>query len=146
MSEASQGQIGFTIVVVTRYDPVEISLQHLGLDIDPAEAFHPESAPGGRDYPFDLNRADDLIHDAGYEATSGWEWTGRAWGAVVQPKTEPPEGWGVIRPGDRKAHYYRNTMALCRRVGFYLGPLTPDTGAGPDDHEECRRLLDREQR
>ena len=54
------------------------------------------------------------------------------------------EGWGVIRPGDRKAHYYRNGMSLCRRVGFYGGPLDPDTKPSPDDHAACRKLLDRE--
>lgn len=54
----------------------------------------------------------------------------------------PEEGWGVIRPGDRKAHYYRNGMSLCRRVGFYRGPLESDTGEdSPDDHLECRRAL-----
>jgi hypothetical protein len=38
----------------------------------------------------------------------------------------------------------RDMMSLCRRVGFYRGPLDPDTGPCPDDHKECRRLLDRE--
>jgi hypothetical protein len=54
------------------------------------------------------------------------------------------EGWGVIRPGDRKAHYYRNGDSLCRRVGFYFGPLEPDGKPSQDDHKECRRLLERE--
>ena len=39
----------------------------------------------------------------------------------------PDEGWGVIRPGDRKAHYYRQGMSLCHRVGFYGGRSTPRT-------------------
>ena len=56
------------------------------------------------------------------------------------------EGWGVIRPGDRKAHYYRESMSLCRRVGFYFGPLEPDDKAGPDDCTACRKVLGREQR
>ena len=55
------------------------------------------------------------------------------------------EGWGVIRPGDRRAHYYRSSMSLCRRVGFYHGPLYRDEFPSPDDHKECRRVLDREQ-
>ena len=38
------------------------------------------------------------------------------------------EGWGVIRPGDRRAHYYRSRLSLCGRVGFYAGPL--DAGRG----------------
>lgn len=56
----------------------------------------------------------------------------------------PKEGWGAIRPGDRKAHYYRDGMSLCRRVGFYSGPLEPDAGTSKDDHAECRKLLDKE--
>jgi hypothetical protein len=63
----------------------------------------------------------------------------------VDEEERRAEGWGVIRSGDRTSHYYRDGMPLCRRVGFYLGPLHPDTGTGPDDHKECRRLLDREQ-
>lgn len=54
------------------------------------------------------------------------------------------EGWGVIRPGDRKAHYYRDMTSLCRRVGFYQGPLDPEDKPSPDDHAECRKMLDRE--
>ena len=54
------------------------------------------------------------------------------------------EGWGLIRPGDRKAHYYRATMSLCRRVGFYRGDLEPDTSPGPDDCAACRKVLTRE--
>jgi hypothetical protein len=54
------------------------------------------------------------------------------------------EGWGVIRPGDRKAHYYRETMALCRRVGFYRGPLDPEDHPSKDDCAACRKVLDKE--
>lgn len=54
------------------------------------------------------------------------------------------EGWGVIRPGDRKAHYYRETMSLCRRVGFYTGPLDPDDSPSKDDCAACRKELTRE--
>lgn len=53
----------------------------------------------------------------------------------------PEEGWGVIRPGDRKAHYYRETMSLCRRVGLYSGPLDTSGAAGPDDCAACRKEL-----
>jgi hypothetical protein len=56
---------------------------------------------------------------------------------------QPTEGWGVIRPGDRKAHYYDGMTALCRKAGFYKGPLEPDTGKSRDDCTPCRRLLDR---
>ena len=56
------------------------------------------------------------------------------------PVTEP-EGWGVIRPGDRKAHYYRGMTSLCRRIGFYTGTLDPDIGTSPDDCVACRKVL-----
>lgn len=62
----------------------------------------------------------------------------------------PTEGWGVIRPGDRKAHYYRKGMSLCRRIGFYSGYIEPadDTKStiSPDDCAACRKILDREAR
>ncbi len=54
------------------------------------------------------------------------------------------EGWGVIRPGDRKAHYYRDSMSLCHRVGFYAGSLDPDDQPSPDDCAACRKKLLRE--
>lgn len=56
----------------------------------------------------------------------------------------PREGWGIIRPGDRKAHYYRETFSLCRTRGFYTYHLEPDTGPSPDDCKACRKVLDRE--
>jgi hypothetical protein len=58
--------------------------------------------------------------------------------------TEKPEGWGIIRPGDRKAHYYRDMFSLCGRVGFYNGSLDPDDKLSPDDCAACRKRLDRE--
>ena len=138
----------FTVAVVTSDSPVELSFQEfdLGPEGNPDDAFDTAHTPRTLEYPFDPDEADQVLHAAGYELCTGWQWAGTGWGAVVQPKAAPAEGWGVIRPGDRKAHYYRNTMALCRRVGFYLGPLDPDTGPGPDDHKECRRILDRESR
>ncbi|WP_431881737.1 hypothetical protein [Micromonospora chalcea] len=54
------------------------------------------------------------------------------------------EGWGVIRPGDRRAHYYRDSFSLCRRVGFYVGDLDPDNGPSRDDCAACRKALTRE--
>ena len=57
---------------------------------------------------------------------------------------ELTEGWGVIRPGDRKAHYYRDTMSLCRTRGFYTFELSPDTFKSKDDCAACRKVLDRE--
>jgi hypothetical protein len=55
--------------------------------------------------------------------------------------TELTEGWGAIRPGDRKAHYYADMTSLCRRVGFYTGPLDPDEFASKDDCAACRKEL-----
>lgn len=65
---------------------------------------------------------------------------------VNRPKPKgPTEGWGEIRPGDRKAHYYREHMALCRKVGFYREHLEPDDeGSSPADCAACRKLLDKE--
>lgn len=54
------------------------------------------------------------------------------------------EGWGIIRPGDRRAHCYRDTESLCRRVMLYTGPLEPDENHSPDDCKGCRKVLDRE--
>ena len=54
---------------------------------------------------------------------------------------ELTEGWGVIPPGSRKAHYYRDSMSLCRTRGFYFGPLSPDEFASPDDCKACRKEL-----
>jgi hypothetical protein len=59
---------------------------------------------------------------------------------------EPREGWGVVRPGDRRAHYYRDMDSLCKRVFFYSGPLEPDEMPSPDDCKGCREVLDREAR
>lgn len=60
--------------------------------------------------------------------------------------SEPIEGW-AFPANSRKAHFFRNTMALCRRYGFYTGPLQPDDGTpSPDDCVACRRAVDAEQR
>lgn len=60
------------------------------------------------------------------------------------------EGWGFPRDS-RKAHYFRDTMSLCRKFGFYRGPLEPegvwDGGVpkpSPDDCAPCRKALNRE--
>jgi len=54
------------------------------------------------------------------------------------------EGWGVIRPGDRRAHYYRDSDSLCKRVGWYFGDLDADEFPSKDDCAACRKKLDRE--
>lgn len=52
------------------------------------------------------------------------------------------EGWGVVRPGDRKVHYYVESFSLCNKIGFYLGELEPDGPPSPLDCTPCRRRLD----
>lgn len=59
--------------------------------------------------------------------------------------TSTKEGWGVLRPDDRKFHYYRDMTSLCRRVGFYRGELTTDDGSpSENDCAGCRKVLERE--
>lgn len=53
---------------------------------------------------------------------------------------KPSEGWGVIRPGDRKAHYYTSDgRSLCLRVGFYRGSLDAEDFPSKDDCAACRK-------
>ena len=54
------------------------------------------------------------------------------------------EGWGVIRPGDRKCHYYRDGAALCGRIRFYLGPLEKSDAPSKDDCAACVKKRKRE--
>jgi len=82
---------GFSVALVTFFSPVQVSVQHLVMDLDPEDFFKPEQAPRGREYPFDLNEAGNAIADTGYEPTSGWQWTGDYWGCVVQPATDPAD-------------------------------------------------------
>lgn len=58
--------------------------------------------------------------------------------------SKPREGWGVIAPGRRKACYYRDMFSLCGKIGFYRGPLSPETVPSPDDCTPCRRKLEAE--
>lgn len=52
------------------------------------------------------------------------------------------EGWG-FPGGSRKAHYFVGTVSLCRKWGFYHGPLTANQeGTSPDDCAGCRRALE----
>lgn len=56
---------------------------------------------------------------------------------------EVRQGWGAKRPGDKVYHYYADGTSLCRKIGFYHGPLDPDDG-GPKqsaDCSECYRRL-----
>lgn len=49
-----------------------------------------------------------------------------------------PEGWGVLRPGITRAHYFRRDKSLCQKVGQYRGPLTEQ---GPRLSLACRPCL-----
>ena len=51
------------------------------------------------------------------------------------------EGWQAdAHIGQRVFHYIRDTMALCRGLGFYTGDLIPDTGA-PRDAQDCAKCF-----
>ena len=89
MSETT-AEAGFTVAVVTSDNPVEVSIQHLVLDIDPYDFFTTDNMPRGRDYPFDLVMFECVIADAGYTLTTGLQWTGTHWAAVVIPRDEDP--------------------------------------------------------
>ncbi len=65
-------------------------------------------------------------------------------GQEQQAAATPKEGWGIIRPGDRKAHYYRSQTSLCGRVGFYRGHLEAEDFPSRDDCAACRKALSRE--
>jgi hypothetical protein len=55
------------------------------------------------------------------------------------------EGWGF--PVDaRKMHYFRDTMALCRRYGFYRAELKADPGSREFCCSTCLKARDRETR
>jgi len=59
----------------------------------------------------------------------------------MEPTAANKEGWGF--PGSsRKAHYFVDSTALCRKWGLYGGPLEPDDKSSPDDCVACRRKLD----
>ena len=63
---------------------------------------------------------------------------------AAEMANRPSEGWGVIAPGRRKAHYYRDGRSLCREWGFYQGSLSPDEYPSPDDCAACRKVLGHE--
>jgi hypothetical protein len=90
MSETNQEPGGFTVAVVTGHNPVEVSVQHLVLDIDPDDFFTTENMPRDRDYPFDPQEIWYAVSDAGYAPATGLQWTGTNWAVVVVPKDEAP--------------------------------------------------------
>jgi len=50
------------------------------------------------------------------------------------------EGWG-FPAGSRKAHYFVGSMSLCRRWGFYFGPLEQGNDGSPDNCPACMKAL-----
>jgi len=53
------------------------------------------------------------------------------------------EGWGKS-PASRKWHYFRKHDSLCRRIGFYFGPVEQGNNGSPDNCTECRKRLEKE--
>ncbi len=50
------------------------------------------------------------------------------------------EDWGL--PGtSKKAHYFVDGSALCRKWGFYYGQLEQGKDESPDNCAECKRIL-----
>lgn len=50
------------------------------------------------------------------------------------------EGWGF--PGtSKKAHYFVDSMSLCRKWGFYYGSLEQGNDDSPDNCAACIREL-----
>jgi len=50
------------------------------------------------------------------------------------------EGWG-FPAGSRKAHYFVDSMSLCRRWGFYYGSLEQGNDNSPDNCPTCMKAL-----
>jgi hypothetical protein len=53
---------------------------------------------------------------------------------------ELKQGWG-FPAGSRKAHYFVDSMSLCRRWGFYYGPLEQGKDDSPDNCPSCMKAL-----
>lgn len=50
------------------------------------------------------------------------------------------EGWMAARGfGTRRYHYIRDTLALCRGLGFYRGDLVPHVTGNPRGNEDCAK-------
>lgn len=52
------------------------------------------------------------------------------------------EGWQAEGAyGTRVYHYIRETMALCRGLGFYRGDLVPDVPTAPRGNHDCAKCF-----
>jgi len=59
---------------------------------------------------------------------------------TIETQEKPKEGWGFPRLS-KKAHYFVDTMALCRKWGFYTGPLEQGNDKSPDNCAACMKAL-----
>ncbi len=50
------------------------------------------------------------------------------------------EGWR-FPAGSRKTHYFVDSTSLCRRWGFYYGPLEQGKDESPDNCSTCVKEL-----
>jgi hypothetical protein len=55
-------------------------------------------------------------------------------------KVDERGGWGFPETS-RKAHYFVDMMSLCRKWGFYNGPLEQGNDDSIYNCAECKRLL-----
>ena len=58
------------------------------------------------------------------------------------PDEKTEEGWAF--PGrSKKAHYFVNATSLCRKWGFYFGPLEEGNDKSPDNCAACMKKLEK---
>lgn len=59
-------------------------------------------------------------------------------------KPEAREGWMAEKSVEHKRyHYIVETMALCRKLGFYTGELMPANPSAPKGREDCAECYKR---
>ena len=56
------------------------------------------------------------------------------------PNAIVPQGWAFPN-GSRKAHWFDGSMSLCRKYGFYFGPVETGNDNSSDNCTECKRRL-----
>lgn len=71
-------------------------------------------------------------------------------GEQLKSMLDATEGWAAQkRLSTPRYHYIRDTMALCRGIGFYHGDLVPHVTGSPRGHEDCAkcyRLIETERK
>lgn len=101
---------------------------------------HGEGKAAGR-FMRDWSQSDGNAEDAEEFAEDLASWLALLTAIDAEPEPAPTEGWGVMRPGDRRFHYYRTGLSLCGRVGFYRGELEAEDGSRAT--HECAACLRR---